>query len=343
MVGVGLGLGPSLFEMLIGLVVILVACELFVNGIEWLGKHYALSTGATGSILAGVGTALPETMVPIIAIFFAREGGCEIGVGAILGAPFMLVSLAMFVGGITVLIGTWKGRRNKKLLIDVAHTSHDLAYFILAYSSVLIASVFPHILKEIIAILLIFSYLLYAQKVLKSEGVIDTTDTAPLYLKRTFFSVPNKINPELIQTIIGLILIWVGAKIFVDSLATVSHYIGIPLFVLAFLLSPIATELPEKFNSMIWYWRGKDTLALGNITGAMVFQATFPISVGLLFTPWIMGTYEVLGMVLALTGAITYYLYIKIKGEMNAYLMLGGGVLYGLYLVALIILTSSLH
>ena len=50
--------------------------------------------------------------------------------------------------------------------------------------------------------------------------------------------------------------------------------------------SATATELPEKLNSVIWVRQGKDTLALGNITGAMVFQATFPVTVGILLTPW---------------------------------------------------------
>ncbi len=42
------------------------------------------------------------------------------------------------------------------------------------------------------------------------------------------------------------------------------------------LVAPIATELPEKFNAVIWIRQGKDTLAMGNITGAMVFQASIP-------------------------------------------------------------------
>ena len=49
------------------------------------------------------------------------------------------------------------------------------------------------------------------------------------------------------------------------------------------MIAPIATELPEKFNSVIWVRQGKDTLAMGNITGAMVFQSTIPTVVALLF------------------------------------------------------------
>src|SRR3982751_1591826 len=94
----------DLLILAVGLVVILVGAELFTNGIEWFGHKLGLAEGAVGSVLAAVGTALPETMIPIVAILFSGEAHSdEIGVGAILGAPFMLATLAMFVTGLVVL------------------------------------------------------------------------------------------------------------------------------------------------------------------------------------------------------------------------------------------------
>src|SRR3954469_21538161 len=90
--------------LLVALLVILFGAELFTNGIEWFGRKLGLAEGAVGSVLAAVGTALPETLIPIIAILFASGASShEVGVGAILGAPFMLATLAMFVTGIAVL------------------------------------------------------------------------------------------------------------------------------------------------------------------------------------------------------------------------------------------------
>ena len=62
--------------------------------------------------------------------------------------------------------------------------------------------------------------------------------------------------------------------------------IGMDPTILALVIAPIATELPEKFNSVIWVRTGKDTLAMGNITGAMVFQSCLPTVLGMLFTEW---------------------------------------------------------
>ena len=52
----------------VAFVIILLGAELFTNGIEWFGRKLELAEGAVGSVLAAVGTALPETMIPIIAI-----------------------------------------------------------------------------------------------------------------------------------------------------------------------------------------------------------------------------------------------------------------------------------
>jgi cation:H+ antiporter len=72
--------------------------------------------------------------------------------------------------------------------------------------------------------------------------------------------------------------------------------------VLALLLAPLATELPEKANSLIWVRQGKDALALGNITGAMVFQSTIPVAVGLALTTWELEGPALLAGGLALAG-----------------------------------------
>ncbi|HEY7828444.1 MAG TPA: hypothetical protein VIB99_09425, partial [Candidatus Limnocylindrales bacterium] len=118
-------------------VLILAGAELFTNGVEWLGHRLGLSEGAVGSVLAAVGTALPETMIPLVAIVFGGGGDADaIGVGAILGAPFMLATLAMFVTGIAVVVraqreplaaGSAPG--SDLVAIDAGVIGHDIKVF----------------------------------------------------------------------------------------------------------------------------------------------------------------------------------------------------------------------
>ncbi|MDH3364548.1 MAG: sodium:calcium antiporter [Thermoplasmata archaeon] len=343
----------NIVTLILSLLLILISCEIFTNGIEWLGCRLGLAESATGSILAAVGTALPETIVPIIAIFYGSEAeGHEIGEGAILGAPFMLGTLAMFIGGIAVLLAYKRGKRTStRLHMDSVHALRDLKFFMMAYTLALVAGLWG-MQSELnlrggnyaIALMLIISYVIYVRRTLRDETTILESSCPTLHLTRlTGISTAGARGMALIslQVIASLIGIIAGAKVFVDGIETVSYSIGVPAMILAFLVAPIATELPEKFNSFIWYWRSKDVLALGNITGAMVFQSCIPVTIGLLFTDWTLAPINVASIVVALGASAWIYYCVKYKGYLSYKTMLASGTLYLSYIVLLFVFGHS--
>src|SRR2546426_12667112 len=110
-------------------VLILAGAEVFTNGVEWLGLKLRISEGATGSILAAIGTATPETLIPIVGILFTKTADSdEIGVGAILGAPFMLATLVMLLICATAYV-LRKRRGRDTLRVDAAHATRAVAFF----------------------------------------------------------------------------------------------------------------------------------------------------------------------------------------------------------------------
>jgi len=131
-------------ELAVALVLILAAAELFTNGVEWVGANFGLSEGMVGSVLAAVGTALPETILPLVAVLLGHASGKEIGIGAILGAPFMLSTLAMFVLGVSVLIFARGGRRSTDVRGDRRVLLQDLGYFLAMYALATVAGLFHH-------------------------------------------------------------------------------------------------------------------------------------------------------------------------------------------------------
>src|ERR1043166_1787894 len=144
----------------LGLVVILGGSELFTNGIEWFGHKLNLAEGAVGSVLAAVATAMPETLIPVIAIVgpivFGGHAGqsAEVGVGAILGAPFMLSTLAMFVTGVGVLTLARGGRRATDMRVEGRVLGRDVLFFMGAYAAAIGAAFLPpsvHWVKWLVA------------------------------------------------------------------------------------------------------------------------------------------------------------------------------------------------
>lgn len=336
--------------LVFGLVIILLSCEVFTNGIEWLGVRLGLAETATGSVLAAVGTAMPETIVPVIAIFFGGGvEGADVGVGAILGAPFMLGTLAMFIGGLTVFYGYRKGRREPHLVVRKDHAERDMKHFLAMYTLALVAALLglqtyfePGAANYFIAIFLLLAYGYYLNKTLRDERTEKTNECPQLYLCRlTRVEVAKgRLGFLLIvlQVLAALIGIIIGARLFVTEVETVATEAHIPAMILAFLVAPIATELPEKFNSVIWYLRRKDTLGFGNITGAMVFQSSIPVSIGLLFTKWEIQPINIASILIALAASAWMFYSIRQKGGITYKVMLGSGSLYLLYIIMLIVI-----
>ena len=329
--------------LLTGLLLILLAAESFTNGIETLGRKFSFSQAVVGSLFAAVGTALPETILPMVAIlFYSGESAKEIGVGAILGAPFMLSTLAFFLIGLTVFISYIKKKRRFEINIETHSTQRDLIFFLPMYSvAVMMPLVIGQSFSKLIAILLIFGYVYYAYRTFRGESG-DIQHSEEMYLCKLLrkLRLTNTEDPHLmliiIQVVGSLIIMITGAHEFVKSLEHVSVRFGMNPLLFALILAPVATELPEKVNSITWIWKGRDTLAIGNITGAMVFQSTFPVCVGLLFTEWKLTGMALFSAVIALISALTVFLEITFRKKLSPFTMLFGGGFYVIYIVVLI-------
>jgi cation:H+ antiporter len=192
-----------------------------------------------------------------------------------------------------------------------------------------------------VAMLLIAGYIFYAYKTFHCESAcIEYTEE--MYLSRIIrkMKFTEKEKPHLvlimIQIVGSLVVMITGAHTFVESLEHVSMRFGMNPLLFALILAPVATELPEKVNSITWTWKGRDTLAIGNITGAMVFQATFPVSVGLLFTEWKLTGMAFFSVVIALTSSLVVLGELFIRKRLSPFTMLFGGGLYLLYAAVLV-------
>jgi cation:H+ antiporter len=153
----------TIVEFALALVAILLGAAFFTNAVEVLGARLGMQQGAVGSLLAAVGTALPESMIAIVAILEPvvaggdAEGGAEIGVGAILGAPFMLATLALFVVGVAAL--AFRRRRFQGVLLAVDETTigRDVAYFLFFFAVAAGAGLLPlpFWLKVLVAVMVL--------------------------------------------------------------------------------------------------------------------------------------------------------------------------------------------
>lgn len=325
--------------LLIALGIILLGATVFTNGLEWFGKKMHLSDGAVGSIFAAVGTALPETLVPIVAIMFgSADAGHKIGVGAIIGAPFMLGTLAFFISGLAVMLNRSKRADYPVMRVDTVVMRRDMEYFLILYAVAIAASFLGGhpVIKTFIALSLFLCYGGYVLKTLRGGGEPEAHEIEESEIDPCYFA-PKSHDPHMsiiaFQVLSSLLLIVWGSYIFVEKVQIISLQMGISPFILAMIIAPIATELPEKFNSVIWIGKGKDTLAIGNVTGAMVFQGSMITAIGIMMTDWRLNTAALITVALTFASVGIAYAQIRWKKHLTPGTLLVGGVFYFLFLL----------
>jgi len=330
------------FTLFLMLIVILIAAEVFTNALEHLGEKLRISEGVTGSLFAAVGTALPETLVPLLALLAGTSNANlneEIGVGAILGAPLMLATLSISLLAFAVL-----KKRGVRGHFHPEKTGliRDLNFFIAAFAFAAIALFIPHEVKFVrymIGFGMVMIYFVYimltlrASKSLVEDGHATETDR-PMFICR--LGLPNNMAVVVVQLILGVALLIVGSKGFISGVEEAAALLGMSALLLSLLIIPIATELPEKVNSILWIRKAKDTLAFGNITGALVFQGTLLPAIGIMLTPWVPRTEVLAGVVITLLGAIWLRALIS-RGQLRVWHVWVNGAMYLVYLAIVLI------
>jgi cation:H+ antiporter len=326
--------------LLFSFAIVLAGALLFTNAVEWIGHKLAVGEGAVGSILAAVGTAMPETLIAIVALLGAAEGSEDVAIGAIVGAPFLLGTLAMGLVGLFAYLYRDKREQGVELNAHKPTLERDLVFFLVLFAvGGLLAWGPPPGVRIVVGIAFILAYFFYIALTLRGGGEVQEEETLnPLIFERRRERAED---PALllcvVQLLVGLGAMVGGAHLFVEELLHIAESIGVEALVLALILAPLATELPEKVNSFFWVREGKDALALGNITGAMVFQSMIPVGIGLIFTDWELTWTAVLSIGLGLAGGLLAYESLHVSGRFKLPAVIGWFVLYASFIAAVAI------
>ena len=300
-----------------GLVIIVAAAQLFTNAVEWAGFRLDLASGATGSLLAALGTSLPETVVPVVALISRRPSATAVASGAVLGSPFLLLGVGVAITGIAVSV-----RRDSTLHLDPGQARRDLGVFLGAFSVVLLALVLPAPVRIGIGVCLLLTYGLYVRATLRGGDASGEVPEALHLLRGRSGEPPTWV--VVLQLVVSVGMLVIGSDLFVSALNDTAAALHANPLTLALIVVPVATELPETFNSVLWVRSGDDGLAFGNVAGSAAFQACVLGFVGLTFTPWRPGFNGILSGLLTLAVAAGLFALLRHGSARGRWLMLAG-------------------
>lgn len=309
---------------------IYVACEFFVNGVEWLGRRLNLTATATGTVLAAFGTALPESVVTFVAVVFGNTPQQkDIGVGAALGGPLVLATIAYAVVGLALMSNGPKLKRvNHTVAVDHQSLSRDQAWFLAIFAVKVALGLVTFAIKPWLGVLFLAAYGLYVWRELTDESSESKEALDALKIR------PEDVNPSLFwaaaQTVGALCVVAYASHIFVNQVEALGTAFGMSPHLAALLLSPVATEMPETMNAVIWVRQGKERLALANISGAMMIQATIPSALALFFTPWLFDSSLIAAAAITVV-AIAFLWALFRRGTMDSRVLALVGLLYAVF------------
>jgi cation:H+ antiporter len=321
--------------LIVAAVLIYAACEFFVNGIEWFGRKAGVAENAVGTVLAAFGTALPESVVTLVAVVFGANAGTrDIGVGAALGGPLVLSTIAYAVVGWVMWVSSRRDKERRVLKLNRRRLSRDQGWFLVIFLVSFMLGLVAFAIKPWLGIAFLAAYAIYCWKEMRQEAEGGQEELAPLKIR------PRSTNPALgwaaLQTMTSLVVIFAASELFVSQLEAIGPRLGLPATLTALLLSPVATELPEIMNAVIWVRQGKERLALANISGSMMIQSTVPSALGLFFTPWLFGPALILAASITTVSIFGLFLLLRCDALTGPRLSLFG-LLYALFAVGLIV------
>jgi cation:H+ antiporter len=310
---------------------IYLACEYFVNGIEWLGKKLNFGATATGTILAAFGTALPESAVTFVAVMMGRTPEVrDIGVGAALGGPLVLATIAYAVVGVALWSNRHRlARTDMCVQVDHGRLARDQLWFLSIFVVKCGLGLLAFAFKPWLGVLFLAAYALYVWRELKSEDTAShDEELEPLKFQ------PRAAVPSLtmvgIQTCAALLVIAYASHVFVSQIETIGQALHMAPHLIALVLSPVATELPETMNALIWVRQGKERLALANISGAMMIQATVPSALALFATPWMFDAPLIVAGLVTMVAIVFLWRLFR-RGRVDARMLIPVGGLYALF------------
>jgi cation:H+ antiporter len=336
------GRAVLVLQLAIALVVVFIASDAFTNAVEWLGARYALTRSAAGAIIAAIGSSLPESIVAIVALLILRdERSRDIGLGAVLGAPFMLSTVVFCLIGALALARRAPSPA-RALAVPVAPTVFGAGLFFATFALALAASFVSTFAAHIVAaVLILAAYVAYLVYHLRSDQ--PEAEPSPPRLR----IAPGMHEPPALliatQLVLALAVTVVASRWFVLVIGNVAGAFGWAPFVVSLFISPIATELPEASNVLLWMRRREDSLALANVLGAMMFQTSVTCTLAMLATPWHLNRAAWIAAACTLGAVGTAIVWTAVRKRVEPWPFAFAGVFYAAYVIAMIFLLHKLR
>ena len=273
--------------LIASLTLIIVGAMLLTDGSTALAARFRVPEFIVGLTIVAVGTSMPELTVSTIS---ALNGESAMAIGNIVGSN---VFNTLAILGICAIFSP--------ILFTKTNIRRDIPICIGASVALLIATLTNQNISRIEGALLLLGYISMIGVMIRTEKKARLTEPTTAESSQSTKPMPAWRIPVWI--ILGLCGLIFGGDLFIDSASSIALAWGVPKSTIAITLVAGGTSLPELASSLVAIFKGRASLALGNVLGSNIANILLILGVCGSITPLSMGDVTPIDIYVVLAAA----------------------------------------
>ena len=260
----------SYLGILIGLILLAIGADCFVDGAANIARRFGISTLIIGMSIVGLATSAPEILVGIIA---ALEGKTEIAIGNAIGSNIANIGLVL---GFTVVV----------IPIMVASQTLKREYLIMILALVLaLGLMLDQRLSRLDAVFLLMGLAAANFAIIYLAKNKPIADPLADEFQHKLSGPKTSWGKDIFLFIFGLALLLGGAHLLVESAVIVARRFGLSDLVIGLTIIAVGTSLPELAASITAAKKDEADIAIGNIIGSNMFNVLAVVGIPAMIHP----------------------------------------------------------
>lgn len=261
--------------LVISFVLIIVGAMMLTDGSVAVAQKFKVPEFIVGLTIVAVGTSMPELTVSLMSAF---AGKGDMAIGNVVGSNIFNTLLILGVCAIA-----------SPIVFTKSNIRRDIPICIVATVALLGVTLLNQDITRIEGILLLCGYI--AMIILTIRADKKALATQPSSEEQSQ-SKPMPLWRIPIWIIGGLAGLIYGGEMFVNSASAIARAWGVSEATIAITLVAGGTSMPELASSLVSIFKGKASLALGNVLGSNIANILLILGVCSTATPLTMGGVE---------------------------------------------------
>ena len=254
--------------LIVGIVLMAYSSDKAVSHSLKIAAALKISPLLIGLILVSLGTDLPEIVNSITS---SAMGHADINIGDSLGSA--LTQITLVLGILPFLAGKFDIRKKEVLVVGACEVLALILTVSMAEKGYL---------TRINGLFLMASWPVF---VLLTRGVMANNNEQKDFGMGTLDEEHFNHLRHWIIAILGFVGVAIGAFVVVQSVITLSANLNVPEYLISFFVVAIGTSLPELVVDLTAIRKKQYELAMGDIIGSCLIDASFSVGIGSFIFP----------------------------------------------------------